>query len=48
MAWEKGKLTDVTLHSKLGKPGNFRYGDNVVDLILAANISQRLDNDLKP
>ncbi|WP_205402736.1 glycoside hydrolase family 95 protein [Spirosoma taeanense] len=45
--WENGKLRQVSVLSKLGKPCQIRYGDQVITLQTQAGKRYRLDSGLK-
>ena len=47
MSWDGGKLTKVTLRSKLGNPLKIRAGQKTIDLKTEAGKAYTLDGDLK-
>jgi alpha-L-fucosidase 2 len=45
--WEKGRLSGVSIYSRLGNKCTIRYGDRTAELETAAGKNYELDGDLK-
>jgi alpha-L-fucosidase 2 len=46
MTWDGGKLTKLTLHSKLGNPCKLRSGEKMIDLKSEAGKTYTFDGEL--
>jgi alpha-L-fucosidase 2 len=48
VTWDAGKLTKITLHSKLGNPCTLRYGDKTILAKIQAGKTYTFDGELRP